>query len=117
MFDGRNVLSLSNGARDGTCQTDDHGLPTRLSECFSIEGISPEFAWGGEYDPSLSWVAKIIEDGRVSAVKLLPLPQPPVRARTDARTNPSAQRATQLRSVLARVYAVSIQNQITTTVP
>jgi hypothetical protein len=40
-------------------------------------------------------------------VKLLPLPQPPVRARTDARTNPSAQRATQLRRVLARVYAVS----------
>jgi hypothetical protein len=32
-------------------------------------------------------------------VKLLPLPQPPVRARTDARTNPSAQGATQLRSV------------------
>jgi hypothetical protein len=50
-------------------------------------------------------------------VKLLPLPQPPVRARMDARTNPSAQRATQLRSVLACVYAVSIQNQITTTVP
>jgi hypothetical protein len=50
-------------------------------------------------------------------VKLLPLPQPPVRARTDAQTNPSAQRATQLRSVLARLYAVSIQNQITTTVP
>jgi hypothetical protein len=50
-------------------------------------------------------------------VKLLPLPQPPVRARTDARTNPSAQRATQLRSVLARVYADSMQNQITTTVP
>jgi hypothetical protein len=49
--------------------------------------------------------------------KLLPLPQPPVRTRTNARTNPSAQRATQLRSVLARVYAVSIQNQITTTVP
>jgi hypothetical protein len=49
--------------------------------------------------------------------KLLPLPQPPVRAHTDARTNPSAQRATQLRRVLARVYAVSIQNQITTTVP
>jgi hypothetical protein len=42
---------------------------------------------------------------------------PPVRARTDARKNPSAQRATQLRSVLARVYAVSIQNQITTYVP
>jgi hypothetical protein len=50
-------------------------------------------------------------------VKLLPLPQPPVRARTDALTNPSAQRATQLRSVLARVYAVSIHNQITNTVP
>jgi hypothetical protein len=50
-------------------------------------------------------------------VKLLPLPQPPLRARTDARTNPSAQRATQLRSVLTRVYAVSRQNQITTIVP
>jgi hypothetical protein len=49
--------------------------------------------------------------------KLLPLPYPPVHARTNARTNPSTQRATQLRSVLARVYAVSIQNQITTTVP
>jgi hypothetical protein len=57
--------------------------------------------------------------GRAPATtdKLLPLPQPPVRARTDTRTNPSAQRATQLRSVLPRVYAVSIQNQITTTVP
>jgi hypothetical protein len=33
--------------------------------------------------------------------KLLPLPQPPLGARTDARTNPIAQRATQLRSVLA----------------
>jgi hypothetical protein len=50
-------------------------------------------------------------------VKLLPLPQPLLRSRTDARTNPSAQRATQLRSVLAHVYAVSRQNQITTTVP
>jgi hypothetical protein len=46
-------------------------------------------------------------------VKLLPLPHTPVRARTDERTNPSAQRATQLRSVLARVYTVSRQNQIT----
>jgi hypothetical protein len=52
-----------------------------------------------------------------ATVKLIPLLHPPVRARTDARTNPSAQRATQLRSALARVYAVSRQNQITTTVP
>jgi trehalose utilization protein len=50
-------------------------------------------------------------------VKLLPLPQPSLRARTDARTHPSSQRATQLRSFLARVYAVSRQNQITNTVP
>jgi hypothetical protein len=49
--------------------------------------------------------------------KLLPLPHPPVRARTNARTNPNTQRATQLMSVLARVYTVLIQNQITTTVP
>jgi hypothetical protein len=52
-----------------------------------------------------------------ASVKLLPLPQPPLRARTDARTNPSAQRATQLRSVLVRVYAVSRQNQINNAVP
>jgi hypothetical protein len=52
-----------------------------------------------------------------ASVKLLPLPQPSLRARTDAQINPSAQRATQLRSVLARVYAVSRQNQITTTDP
>jgi hypothetical protein len=39
----------------------------------------------------------------IAPVKLLPLPLPPLRARTDARTNPSTQRATQLRSVLARV--------------
>jgi hypothetical protein len=25
MLDGRNVLPLSNGARDGTCQRNDHG--------------------------------------------------------------------------------------------
>jgi hypothetical protein len=43
-------------------------------------------------------------------VKLLPLSQPPLRARTDSRTNPSAQRATQLRSVLARVYTISRHN-------
>jgi hypothetical protein len=49
-------------------------------------------------------------------VKLLPLPQPPLRTRTDERTNPSAQRATQLRSVLACVYAVARQNQITNSV-
>jgi hypothetical protein len=47
----------------------------------------------------------------------LPLPHPPLRAHTDARTNPTSQRATQLKSVLARVYAVSRQNQTTTTVP
>jgi hypothetical protein len=52
-----------------------------------------------------------------NGVKLLPRPHPPVRARRDARTNPSAQRATELRSVLERVYAVSRKNQITTTVP
>jgi hypothetical protein len=40
-------------------------------------------------------------------VKLLPLPQPQLRKRTDARTNPNTQRATQLRIVLARVYSVS----------
>jgi hypothetical protein len=50
-------------------------------------------------------------------VKLLPLPQPHSRTRTYAQTYPSAQRATNLKSVLARVYSVSIQNLNTTTVP
>jgi hypothetical protein len=50
-------------------------------------------------------------------VKQLPLPQPQLRARTDARTNPSAKRATQLRSVLARVHYVSRHNQNANTVP
>jgi hypothetical protein len=50
-------------------------------------------------------------------VKILPFPQPRLRARTYAETNPSTQRATQLRSVLARVCSVSSQNLNTTTVP
>jgi hypothetical protein len=50
-------------------------------------------------------------------VKIPPLPQPQLRARTNAQTNPSAQRATQLRSVLACVCSVSRQNLNTTTVP
>jgi hypothetical protein len=50
-------------------------------------------------------------------VKLFPLPQPQLRARTYAQTNSSAQRATQLRSVLARVCSVSRQNLNAATVP
>jgi hypothetical protein len=50
-------------------------------------------------------------------VKLLPLPQPQLRAHTYVQTNPSAHRATQLRSVLTRVYSVSRQNLNNTTVP
>jgi hypothetical protein len=50
-------------------------------------------------------------------VKLLPLPQPPLRARTYARTNPNAHRATHISSVLARVYSVSRQKLNTNTVP
>jgi hypothetical protein len=78
-----------------------------------------------DYESAASWT-EFVENFRgrqgdfhpqVKRDKLLPLPQPPVRARTDARTNPSVQRATQLRRVLARVYAVSTQNQITTSVP
>jgi hypothetical protein len=51
------------------------------------------------------------------SVKLRPLPQTQLRARTYAETNPSAQRATQLRSVLARVCSVSRQNLNTTMFP
>jgi hypothetical protein len=50
-------------------------------------------------------------------VKLRPLPQLHLHTRTYAETYPSAQRATQLRSVLARVLPVSRQNLNTTTVP
>jgi hypothetical protein len=50
-------------------------------------------------------------------VKLLPLPQPHSITHTYAHTHPSAQRATHLKSVLAHVYSVSIQNLNATTVP
>jgi hypothetical protein len=50
-------------------------------------------------------------------VKRCLLPQPHLRTRTYAETNPSAQRATQLRSVIACVCSVSRQNLNTTTVP
>jgi hypothetical protein len=53
----------------------------------------------------------------VDSVKLRPLPQPHLCARTYRETYPSAQRATHLRSVLARVCSVSRQNLNTTTVP
>jgi hypothetical protein len=94
-----------------------------IANIFAISDLS--IFWDfGEFEKEIcvgSWdVSNALEQASsffAKAVKLLPLPQPPVRARMDARTNPSAQRATQLRSVLARVYAVSIKNQITTTVP
>jgi hypothetical protein len=57
------------------------------------------------------------ESRKVRYVKLRPLPQPQLRARTHAETNPSAQGATKLRSVLARVCSVSRQNLNTNTVP
>jgi hypothetical protein len=50
-------------------------------------------------------------------IKLRPLPQPQLRARTYAEKNTSTRGATQLRSVLARVCSVSRQNLNTTTVP
>jgi hypothetical protein len=50
-------------------------------------------------------------------VKLHPLPQPQLRAHTYTQTYPSAQRFTQLRSVLARVCSVSRQNLNTNNVP
>jgi hypothetical protein len=85
-----------------------------LTSCTSIEqGNLPSSHIGNTYYINTRIVTFLTH----TFDKLLPLPEPPVRARTDARTNPSAQRATQLRRVLALVYAVSIQNQITTTVP
>jgi hypothetical protein len=49
--------------------------------------------------------------------KLLPLPQSHLHTRTYTQTYPSTQRATHLKSVLARVYSVSIQNLNNSTVP
>jgi hypothetical protein len=75
--------------------------------------ISASLAW---FTFPLSRVYMVLS-AATAAVKLIPLSQPLLRARMDANKNPSAQRATQLRSVLARVYAISRQNQIITTVP
>jgi hypothetical protein len=49
--------------------------------------------------------------------KLRPLQQPHLRTRTYAETYTSAQRVTQLRSVLARACSVSRENLNTTNVP
>jgi hypothetical protein len=61
--------------------------------------------------------ADILSIKNLENVKLLPLPQPHSRTRTYSHPYPSAHRATQLMSVLARVYSVSRQNLNTTTVP
>jgi hypothetical protein len=53
----------------------------------------------------------------IACVKLRPLRQPHLRARIYAETNPSAQRATQLRSVFVHMCYVSRQNLNTKTVP
>jgi hypothetical protein len=50
-------------------------------------------------------------------VKLLPLPQPHLPTRTYTQTYPSAQRATQLKSVLGHMYSVTRQNLNTTNFP
>jgi hypothetical protein len=68
-------------------------------------------------EPSWDNVSRRGQTRDRKGVKLRPLPQPHLRARTYAETYPIAQRATQLRSVLARVYSVSRQNLNTTTVP
>jgi hypothetical protein len=54
---------------------------------------------------------------RQGCVKLLPLPQPHSRMRTYEEAYPSAQRATQLRGVIARVCSVSRQSLNTSTAP
>jgi hypothetical protein len=92
--------------------TPTYDCSSRNKMMFDIEGIQYNLMEG---------IIDHRTDGHAVApaeiVKLLPLPQPPLRARMDAWTNPSAQRATQLRSVLARVNAVARQKQITTDVP
>jgi hypothetical protein len=106
---GRLISDIEIPGVDAEEENDDHlpGVVPVIADDIEIPGVYVE---GTETQDA-------VPAPQVDIVKLLPLPQPPVRARTDTRTNPSAQRATQLRSVLAHVYAVSIQNQITTTVP
>jgi hypothetical protein len=118
----------------------DSGTPEFLKWCLILNEQVKNNGYTGNYDMIMSLAQAMLAGHSLEAflnekrpqeannrirkaktqtehVKLLPLPQPPLRARTDARTNPSAQRATQLRSVLARIYAVARQNQITTNVP
>jgi hypothetical protein len=92
---------------------------TRITYSTSDEQVEEShYKPGGTVTAALgNWASRVLRCGKISTVKLLPLPQSSLYARTNARTNPSAQRSTQLRSVLARVYAVSRQNQITSTVP
>jgi hypothetical protein len=52
-------------------------------------------------------VLAMVASNRVPRDKLLPLPQPPVRARTDARTNPSAQRVCTLSQFRTKLLLLS----------
>jgi hypothetical protein len=114
-----NLLGLELGLRMvtslGMLEGNNEGTPLGMS-LEPLEGAIKGTLLGMELCIDLGTPLVPLEGAR-EGVKILPLPQPSLRARTDARTNPSAQRATQLRSVLARVYAVSRQNQITNTVP
>jgi hypothetical protein len=103
----------------------DRGLAREMANRCILTCREYCFVWRDEAGPGYgidmmaAWLKISVKADllRETIVKLLPLPQPPLRARTDAHTNPSAQRATQLRSVLARVYAVARQNQSTNNVP
>jgi hypothetical protein len=67
--------------------------------------------------PTSFWTNHLLAFKSNGIAKLLQLLQPHSRTRTYAHTYTSAQRATHLKSVLARVYSVSRHNLNTTTVP
>jgi hypothetical protein len=73
----------------------------------TVKGFKPELqTLDNEASAALKKFFTINDVDYQLVVKLLPLPQPSLRARTDARTNPSAQRATQL-GVCSRACTLS----------
>jgi hypothetical protein len=125
LFENDSVMVLDKVAGKAAERLSKHGIKTLLDmkmiHASEISAIMADKNFRVSENTLRDWRAKAEQENRGSTpVKLLPLPHPPrarPHGRTDARTNPSTQRATQVRSLLARVYAVSIQNQITTTVP
>jgi hypothetical protein len=110
----------SNPHKAATIEWKDRMGVTEVSSRQSING-GAKTPVGGMFGQMTHHLKRANNAGKyyscAQSAKLLPHPQPHSCTCTYAHTYASAQRATHLKSVLAHVYSVSIQNLNTTTFP